>query len=299
MTMNKYQRFCYDHFGRKAEEKTNEKLKKDLSSAHMNIRPAAYLSYAWFSTILVLVVGYVAISTLLVVLLAVGVELQFFFIILFLILPILLTGLTYGGLLAMPGSTAKGRKRKIDMHLPYALNFISAMSSAGITPTEIFKSLSKQDIYGEIKEEAAWIYRDVAVLGYIITAIRTNVERTPSQKFKEFLQGTVVTVTSGGSLKTYFMAKADQYMRENRQAQNQKLESLGIMAESYVTAAVAGILMLLVVIPLMMIVVMVSGQLSQSQFDTQIMFMYIVVFILLPIIHIGFAIVIRGMVAEG
>jgi len=300
MTMNKYQRFCYDHFGRKAEEKTNEKLKEDLSSAHMNIRPAAYLSYVWFSTILVLVVGYVAIGSLLVVLLVLGGELQLILTIILLILPVLLTGLTYGGLLAMPRSTAKGRKRKIDMHLPYALNFISAMSSAGITPTEIFKSLSKQDIYGEIKEEAAWIYRDVAVLGSdIISAIRTNVERTPSQKFKEFLQGTVVTVTSGGSLKTYFMAKADQYMRENRQAQNQKLESLGIMAESYVTAAVAGILMLLVVIPLMMIVVMVSGQLSQAQFDTQIKFMYIVVFVLLPIIHIGFAIVIRGMVSEG
>ena len=28
MTLNKYQRFCYDHFGRKAEEKVNEIIKK-------------------------------------------------------------------------------------------------------------------------------------------------------------------------------------------------------------------------------------------------------------------------------
>ena len=103
------------------------------------------------------------------------------------------------------------------MHLPYALNFISAMSSAGITPTEIFKSLSKQKIYGEIREESLWIYRDVGFLGRdIISAIKANINRTPSEKFKEFLQGVIVTVQSGGALKPYFMSKADQYTRENR-----------------------------------------------------------------------------------
>ena len=160
------------------------------------------------------------------------------------------------------------------------------MSSAGVTPTEIFKSLSKQDTYGEIKEEAAWIYRDVAVMGKdIITAIRDNIQRTPSRKFKEFLQGMVVTVTSGGSLKTYFMSKAEQYLLENRQAQKQLMESLGIMAESYVTTAVAGILLLLIVIPLMMII---GG-------DWNGMFLYIIIFMIVPLIHGGFSYVIKSM----
>ncbi|GAI93330.1 unnamed protein product, partial [marine sediment metagenome] len=56
----------------------------------------------------------------------------------------------------IPRSKAKARGKKIDVNLAYALNFISAMSSAGVTPTEIFKSLSKQDTYGEIKEESSW-----------------------------------------------------------------------------------------------------------------------------------------------
>jgi flagellar protein FlaJ len=160
------------------------------------------------------------------------------------------------------------------------------MSSAGVTPTEIFKSLSKQDIYGEIKEEASWIYRDVTLMGMdVITSIRSNMEITPSQKFKEFLQGMIVTVTSGGSLKNYFMNKANQYMWENRQEQKQLLESLGIMAESYVTAAVAGILLLLIVIPLMMII---SGDFNST-------FLYILIFMVTPLVHIGFAVVIKSM----
>jgi len=120
----------------------------------------------------------------------------------------------------------------------------------------------------------------------VITAIKTNIARTPSLKFKEFLQGMVVTVTSGGSLKMYFMSKAEQYMRENRQAQKQLMETLGIMAESYVTAAVAGILLLLIVIPLMMII---SGS-----FDT--VFLLLLIFILVPIIQFGFAAMIKMMI---
>ena len=164
------------------------------------------------------------------------------------------------------------------------------MASAGVTPTEIFKSLSKQEIYGTIKEEAAWVYRDISLLGLdVLTAIKINITRTPSQKFKEFLQGMVVTVTSGGSLKTYFMHKADQYLWENRNAQKQLLETLGIMAESYVTAAVAGILLLLIVIPLMMII---SGQWNA-------IFLYVLILLVVPLIHIGFAVVIRILSQEG
>jgi flagellar protein FlaJ len=163
------------------------------------------------------------------------------------------------------------------------------MASAGVTPTEIFKSLSKQKIYSEVKDESAWIYRDVSLLGFdILTAIKKNITRTPSQKFKEFLQGMVVTVTSGGSLRTYFMNKADQYLWENRNTQKQFLETLGIMAESYVTAAVAGVLLLLIVIPLMMII---SGAWNPT-------FLYILILIVVPLIHIGFAMVIRIMSQE-
>jgi len=288
MMLNAYQKFCYEKLRSITERRPNEKLQKSLESAHMNIRPAAYLAYIWLTTLIVIVSLFVALLVLsFVVLPFIGVNLDLMLIIVLLLIPFLAGGLTYITLLSYPNSKAKARGKKIDLHLPYALNFISAMSSAGITPTEIFKSLSKQEIYGAIQEEASWIYRDVALLGSdIITSIKANIERTPSQKFKEFLQGTVVTVTSGGSLKSYFMAKADQYTRENRQAQKQRMESLGIMAESYVTTAVAGVLLLLIVIPLMMII---SGSWNP-------IFLYVLVLFIVPAIHLGFAMIIRMMV---
>jgi len=51
MTLNKYQKFCYDRFGSIAEQKVTDKLTENLESAHINIRGAAYLSWAWFTSI--------------------------------------------------------------------------------------------------------------------------------------------------------------------------------------------------------------------------------------------------------
>jgi flagellar protein FlaJ len=285
MTLTKYQRMSYRWFGRLGEKRANQQLQEALQSAHMQIRAGAYLSYVFLSTVIGLLSTMIVIVVFLFILLPLfNVVLDTGLVMFFLFVPIFISVLIYAVLLSLPKSRAKGRKKKIDVNLAYAINFISAMASAGVTPTEIFKSLSKQDIYGEVKEESAWIYRDVSLLGFdILSAIKKNIARTPSQRFKEFLQGMVVTVTSGGSLKTYFMHKADQYLWENRNQQKQLLETLGIMAESYVTAAVAGVLLLLIVIPLMMII---SG-------DWNAMFLYILILIVVPLIHIGFAVVIR------
>jgi len=286
MALNNYQKMCYRWFGRTAESVVSDKMKDDLERAHITIRPGAYVSCMWVNTILASVVSIIVYLS---IVLFVAPEAWIAFVLI--IIPVLSTTITYFYFKSMPSSKAKMRAKKIDLHLPYALNFISAMSSAGITPTEIFKSLSKQRIYGEIREESLWIYRDVGLLGRdIISAIKANINRTPSEKFKEFLQGAIVTVQSGGGLKPYFMTKAEQYTRENRVAQKQLIESLGIMAEAYVTAAVAGVLLIIIIIPLLMIISNAPAE--------QLTFMYVFVFIIIPLIHVGFAVVLSSMSAR-
>ncbi len=284
MPLNNYQKMCYRRLGTIAENVATDALKEALERAHIEMRAGAYLSCAWFNTLIAAVVSTaVYINIILFIPMDVGLVL------LLGLIPIVVTAIVYLYHIAMPAHKAKSRGKKIDMHLPYALNFISAMSSAGITPTEIFKSLSKQDIYGEIREEALWIYRDVSLLGRdIISSMKANINRTPSEKFKEFLQGAVVTVQSGGALKPYFMTKADQYMRENRLFQKQQIESLGIMAECYVTAAVAGILLIIIIIPLLTII---SG-------GNDLSIMYVFSALVIPLIHVGFAVVLASMSAK-
>ena len=290
--LNNIEKKAYQWFGSFTRKYTSTSLEYSLRSAHKHIRSEAYIAISLLYTIISILTTAIVVAIVFLVLFPMmQIEINALFTTFFVMLPLIVGGLTYIVLLQLPASIAKARGKKIDANLSYALNFVSAMSSAGVTPTEIFKSLSKQNIYGEVQKEAAWIYRDVALLGKdIIQSIKHNMHHSPSERFQEFLQGLIVTVTSGGSLKTYFSAKAKQYTIENRQKQKQLFESLGIMAESYVTAAVAGILLLFIVIPLMMII---SGD------PSQITFLYVIVFLIVPLIHLGFCAVIRMMSMDG
>ena len=58
-------------------------------------------------------------------------------------------GTTYAIFIMYPGVEAGNRRRNIDATLPYAINYVTSMSTAGITPAEVFRLLGDSPIYGE------------------------------------------------------------------------------------------------------------------------------------------------------
>jgi archaeal flagellar protein FlaJ len=204
------------------------------------------------------------------------------------LIPFLLTLLVYAIGLSDPGSKSKKRSKDINLKLPYALNYIAAMASAGVIPTEIFRSLAKQRIYGEVANEAARIYKDLQLHGKdIVTALRRAIDRSPSTKFQEFLQGAITTITSGGDLRAYFLEKAARYQFENRQEQKAFIDTMGLMAETYVTVAVAGPLFLIV---MMAIIGIISGGGVRN--------LQILTYLLLPVINAGYVFLLKAMIPE-
>ncbi|HET6398995.1 MAG TPA: type II secretion system F family protein, partial [Candidatus Thermoplasmatota archaeon] len=127
--------------------------------------------------------------------------------------PVVVAALAYVLRLLLPDLRALTRARDIDAKLPYAINYISTMAAAGATPEQIFTSLSRQAIYGEVAQEAAWVARDLKVLGTdILTALSRATDRSPSARFQDFVQGMVTTLSSGGQLKSYLNSKSEQYL---------------------------------------------------------------------------------------
>jgi len=202
--------------------------------------------------------------------------------------------MTYGLLMATPSSRASTRARDINKRIGPAMSFISAMASANVNVDVIFKELARQDIYGEIKNEAEWITRDTELLGIdILTAITKAAQRTPSVKFQEFLQGVVTTSTSGGELKPYFLQKAEQFEKEGKLEMRSQLETLGLMAESFVTVVVAFPLFLVIIMAIMAIV---PGGGGSS--DTTILLLELVIGLMIPFSQFGFIFYIWNMTKE-
>lgn len=206
------------------------------------------------------------------------------------LLPVLLGMMVYSYAMLRPDLDINARRQNLESNLPYALNFMAVLSSAGVLPEEAFGALGKQAVYGEVSRESMWIYRDTKVLSKdLVGAIQAAARRSPSPLWEEFLHGSVSTVTSGGHLATYFMAKAEQYSQENRRKQKGFLESMGVMAESYVVVAAAAPLFLIVILSVMMLL---------SKQGNPVLLLNALVLVMLPIIHIAFTWILRTMRAD-
>ncbi len=185
------------------------------------------------------------------------------------------------------------RGYELEKYLPYVASYTAAMAAANSTPDRIFRSLAQNEhIYGDIAHDSSMIYRDVSLLGMdLVTALKLAVDRAASPWVTEFFQGMVGTLTSGGNLKLYFLNRAEHYMRENRVRLHVFLETLAMMAESYVVVAVAMPLFLIVMLVIMFWVSGSGAQLSENM-------VYIVVMGVLPVIHIAYGILVWMMSDE-
>lgn len=296
IALTPFQMFAWRAMGKavKLRSKPNPKLELQLQQAHMRMRPEEYVAYTWMSAMIVLIVcaGIAALfGGVLLALLHVEPALVLVFFVMLVAIPPIMAMVV---LMSVPGSRAKTRARDINKRIGPAMSFISAMASADVNVDVIFKELAKQDIYGEIKNEAAWITRDTELLGIdILTAINRAAQRTPSIKFQEFLQGVVTSSTSGGQLKPYFLQKAEQFEKEGKLEMRSQLETLGLMAETFVTVVVAFPLFLVVIMAIMAIV---PGGGNDSSMT--ILLLELVVGLMIPISQFGFIFFIWNMTKE-
>jgi flagellar protein FlaJ len=306
--MNSFERFCFNLLGKKMKAKRESyvTLRNDLMSARFKTPFEVYLSTAYVSSIVVglsaaLVIGIITwifqlptlitykgeVPEFLVGLSAYSLVIGTIVITIFSLL--VFGGLTYLVFMLYPGLEAGNRRRNIDASLPYAINYITSMSTAGITPAEVFRLLGSSTIYGQSAVEARYIAREIDIFGRdLIDSLRLVSSSTPSRRMKEFLQGTMASVSSGGNITEYFRTKAEQYALENRQTQKMFLETLALVSESYVTAMVAGTLFLIILQSIMSVM---SG-------DNNPLFLYAVIYIMIPLGSIAFVIMISSMTPE-
>ena len=290
--LNPYQQFAKKVLGPVAERYVDRlgetQLDQVLIKAHIKLNVSEFYAVSWMNTLITgIVIGIVV---------AFMAPLLHFF---GLPLSTSLATLAFLGVIPLvylisfqsPKSTASARKKDIDRRISHAMSFVSTLASADVNIDVIFKELAKQPMYGEIQKEAQWITRDVDLLGKdILNAIRDGAMRTPSNKFQDFLQGVVTTTLSGGHLKPYFVMKTEQFQKEAKMSSKANMETLGMMAESFVTVVVAMPLFLIVMMSLM-------GMIGSGGSDS-LVFLYIIVYLMIPMSQFGFIIVLQSLTQE-
>ena len=301
VSLSPKEQLAWRSFGKFVQARKHEdpELEDDLLKAHIKLRPEEYLAVAWLNTTMAAVGAVIAAFVAALFLFILRIDITTLIIIFALVaaLPIFFSYMhSFGlpvGYKGKPAAMAKKRGHKIDKRISGAMSFISAMASANVPVDVIFKELSKQTVYGEVAREAEWITRDTELLGMdILTAIRRAAQRSPSNKFQDFLQGVVTTSRSGGQLKPYFLVKAEQFEKEDRLEMRKKMETLGMLAESFVTVVVAFPLFLVVIMAIMALI-------SKTGSSFVVLLLYVVVALMIPMSQFGFIFVIWNMEQEG
>ena len=285
MKSTNYTRFCrrvlaktFERFDISETTKNNMLEKADIAMVYQE-----YFSMVIMNIILGFVTSFI--STL-ILFLMIPHQITAFLILMISMLVTVGTSLYYIGL---PSSMAKSRGRKIDKFLPYATNFINTMSVAGISPAEIFEALSNIELYGEIQKEAQKITTEISLMGVdTITALKNAISISPSEKFKEFIQGILAVIQSGSELAPYFERCVDKYMQKDLVDRKKNLESLAIMAESFVVTVIAFPLFLVIIISIMGLT---SGGIDYF-------FLYLIAFMILPMAYFGFYVMMSSGMGE-
>jgi len=191
------------------------------------------------------------------------------------------------GFYAYPLLRADSLKRSLEDELPFTTGYLSILAGAGVPPAQMFRSLAQIDSSLAVSQEARLIVRDVELFGVdVVSALSSASKRTPSDKFRELLEGFIATVHSGGDLARYLSERSRHYMRLKRISLRRLADTLGVLAEFYVVMLVAGPLILVVMLAVM---AMLGGGGVTGMLDPRLM-LHLLTYLGIPIGSIVFLI---------
>ncbi|MEM2147015.1 MAG: type II secretion system F family protein [Candidatus Bathyarchaeia archaeon] len=259
-------------------------LDTHLQRASLKTSFKVYISLTLFSTILITIAMLVSIPCILM------------FIFNLPVLPAFLFGLggslftvafSVIGFYIYPVYRADKLQRELDDELAFATGYMSILANAGVSPEKIFHSLSNLPMPLAISAEAKDVIRDVNLFGLdIISALERASKHTPSERFREVLEGFISTIHSGSNLAAYLREKSKQHMKLKRISLRKFSDTLSILSEFYVAILVTGPLLLIIMLAVM--AMMGGGNLGPLGPD---LLLNILTYIAIPIGSIMFLII--------
>jgi archaeal flagellar protein FlaJ len=151
-----------------------------------------------------------------------------------------------------PSFAISARSRKIEANLPLTANFMAVLASSGMPPERIFRSLANVGDEFGVGEEMRRVIADIELMGIDLNgALKNGAKRSSSRRLASLLDGIVTTSHMGGDLAGYLRDESDKFKKVRMASMKSFLESLGGMAEVYVSFMIALPLALVVMLSIM------------------------------------------------
>ncbi|MBI4176484.1 MAG: type II secretion system F family protein [Candidatus Aenigmarchaeota archaeon] len=268
-------------FGGKADRLVShfEALRPQLKQANMHVLLRAWVSMLLMSVLLSFVASLAAVIALQ---LAFALELSVF-IYLVMLVPVITACMVFAAFYTYPIQKAKGMRKSIDNNLPFALAHMNAIVSSGIPPEFMFELLANFREYGEISRQAGIIVRNIKTFGMSsLNSIKDAASRTPSESFKQLLDGIHTTIAEGGNLEDFLEQMTDKSLFDYRVKRERYMQTLATYADIYTALLIAAPLIMLAILGIIGIIGGDIGGLGVRDL------MLVMTFVFIPIVNISF-----------
>jgi flagellar protein FlaJ len=296
--------FAYNLLGRQLERvfPLFNGLKPVLQQSGLRATFKAYVSLIWFSFILSTILSFVVFVTLSILfpqligmIPIVQNFLRFpYFILLSLILSLAVGCLTFFIVYSFPTYKRMTRKERLEENLVYTSSYMTVLACAGVPPERILRSTAMKDPKFLLSNEIKSIVGKIDLLGYdTLSALNSEIERSPSSLYSNMLRGFAATIRTGGNVKKYFLNTTRQLMQRRSMRLQQFLDSLGIVAEIYV--------IMLIAFPLLLVIMLaVMASVGGTIWGVDVFYlMYFLTFALIPLCGLMFLVLIEMIQPKG
>lgn len=256
-----------------------KKLNDALRLADMKILSITYINMMLFSTIIGFFAG-IPIFTIIFMILGSG-----FFLALFKgsIASLIFGIAVFIAFYSKPFSEINTRSKSIELNLPFAVNHLSSIASSGIAPARMFHLVSQSSEYKAISIELKKIVEYIEIFGYdLVTAIQTVAISTPNKVFKEFLEGFISNIQSGGELNGYLEQKSEELIDAYELKRQAYVETIATFSDIYTGAMIAAPLFFIITLSLVSVI---GGQIGSIDVSLIIL---VGTYVIIPLINFMF-----------
>jgi flagellar protein FlaJ len=156
------------------------------------------------------------------------------------------------GFYMYPVYHADKHKRDLEDELPFTTGYMAILANAGVSPEKIFHSLSNLNQPLAASIEAKEVIKNINLFGLdVISALEKVSSRTPSEKFRDTLEGIISTIHTGGNLSGFLREKFKTAMKLKKLSLKKYSDTLSVLSEVYVALLLTGPLLLVIMVSVM------------------------------------------------
>lgn len=210
-------------------------LERALASSMIRIHPLVYGARAVGYTVISIFVGMSVVS------LAALLGSNIMVLVSLLMIGILIPIVVFTIFIAYPVIMRSRRKSLTESELPFLASYASIMARGGVSLARTMEAFRRSQLFQGLRMEAQEFFRRIGLFGRDpITAIEEIASHHPSQVFRDFILGYVITLRTGGDVVHYLETKVEDFFRRQGEMIRQMVQRLGVYIEIYMLVAIVG-----------------------------------------------------------